>query len=223
MSFSHYHRSLTPTSIHDSHYNKSFPLKVSDFICSPICNKKIGNIYVLSSSPYIHISLGPHWIGTVVTLILIAGGTLLDYNIVAQNTAISSSFQSFCIHYIYIMCTTTMTLLLLTACSDPGITTKENQLFDTSLIGSSNSSSKYDEVFDSEGDSCFHCDECDIKQPQRMNIYHCYDCGCCIIGHDHHCPWMSKCIGKKNMKWFILFNISWMLYLLQLLLFAMYF
>ena len=34
------------------------------------------------------------------------------------------------------------------------------------------------------------------------NTEHCSDCGVCIEGMDHHCPWSSKCIGKGNLKIF---------------------
>ena len=37
---------------------------------------------------------------------------------------------------------------------------------------------------------------------------HCTECGICIMGSDHHCPWTSKCIGKKNLCLFNCFLIS---------------
>ena len=44
------------------------------------------------------------------------------------------------------------------------------------------------------------------------NTSHCDDCEICvegnniiISGYDHHCPWTSKCIGKRNIKTFYLF------------------
>ena len=36
-----------------------------------------------------------------------------------------------------------------------------------------------------------------------LRVYHCPDCGLCIIRHDHHCPWLSTCIGLNNHKDFI--------------------
>ena len=40
-----------------------------------------------------------------------------------------------------------------------------------------------------------------------LRVYHCADCGLCIIRHDHHCPWLSTCIGLNNHKDFIILVI----------------
>jgi palmitoyltransferase ZDHHC9/14/18 len=40
-----------------------------------------------------------------------------------------------------------------------------------------------------------------------MRVYHCPDCGLCILRHDHHCPWLSTCIGLNNHKHFIILII----------------
>lgn len=36
---------------------------------------------------------------------------------------------------------------------------------------------------------------------------HCGDCDVCIEGFDHHCPWVSKCIGKENLCAFYTFLV----------------
>ncbi|KAK4783796.1 hypothetical protein SAY86_018164 [Trapa natans] len=47
------------------------------------------------------------------------------------------------------------------------------------------------------------CATCKIVRPLRAK--HCSTCGRCVEQFDHHCPWISNCIGKKN-KWdFFLF------------------
>ena len=51
------------------------------------------------------------------------------------------------------------------------------------------------------------CEFC--KEYFPRDFYHCIDCGCCIERLDHHCPWIGRCIGAKNMKYFIRFNILW--------------
>jgi hypothetical protein len=51
-----------------------------------------------------------------------------------------------------------------------------------------------------------YCEKCKVFKPKR--VFHCERCDICIEGFDHHCPWMSKCIGKKNLKSFYLFILS---------------
>lgn len=51
------------------------------------------------------------------------------------------------------------------------------------------------------------CRECLIEQPLRSK--HCFDCGMCVALYDHHCPWLSNCIGEKNrfyFWWYLLFE-----------------
>lgn len=49
------------------------------------------------------------------------------------------------------------------------------------------------------------CLKCDCVKPPRS--HHCSVCGRCVMLMDHHCPWMNNCIGARNMKAFILFNM----------------
>lgn len=55
------------------------------------------------------------------------------------------------------------------------------------------------------------CDFCSVYQPPGGA--HCPDCNVCIAGYDHHCVWMGTCIGKKNYRQFVRFNVSWLYYL----------
>ncbi len=34
---------------------------------------------------------------------------------------------------------------------------------------------------------------------------HCADCDLCVAYYDHHCPWVSKCIGGNNLTRFYIF------------------
>lgn len=47
-----------------------------------------------------------------------------------------------------------------------------------------------------------YCLVCHIFKPERS--HHCSTCGSCILMMDHHCPWMSCCVGLNNRKFFML-------------------
>ena len=49
------------------------------------------------------------------------------------------------------------------------------------------------------------CYKCKGVKPPRS--HHCSTCGRCVLKMDHHCPWMNNCIGLKNQKAFLLFNM----------------
>jgi hypothetical protein len=104
---------------------------------------------------------------------------------------------------------------------DPGIIVKDNIFYDYDLIErNDNENVTHIKSFNKDRNNVAYCDVCEIYQYPNLNIRHCDDCDCCILGHDHHCPWMGKCVGKKNMKWFIIFNCSWIIYVTELLIVA---
>jgi len=122
--------------------------------------------------------------------------------------------------------------ILITINIDPGIIVKDSVYCEYDLIernddndddidnnNNSNNKNKLNTKTRNLYDTAY-CDVCQVYQYNDLNIRHCDDCGCCIVGHDHHCPWMGKCVGKRNMTWFIIFNISWILYVVELLIVA---
>ena len=57
------------------------------------------------------------------------------------------------------------------------------------------------------------CRTCNTFKPPRS--FHCTDCDACIEVHDHHCPWVGTCVGKRNHKYFLTFAITTTLHALQ--------
>mmetsp|Transcript_21902 Transcript_21902/g.52114 ORF Transcript_21902/g.52114 Transcript_21902/m.52114 type:complete len:292 (-) Transcript_21902:91-966(-) len=57
-----------------------------------------------------------------------------------------------------------------------------------------------------------YCDRCKVWQPP--DGVHCPECDVCVAGYDHYCVWMGTCIGKRNYRQFVKFNITWVFYIL---------
>lgn len=49
------------------------------------------------------------------------------------------------------------------------------------------------------------CKKCQVPKPDRT--HHCSTCKKCVLKMDHHCPWLSTCLGLHNYKPFVLFLI----------------
>lgn len=59
-----------------------------------------------------------------------------------------------------------------------------------------------------------YCDKCNIYATKKDELYHCIICGICISQSDHHCAWISKCVGRNNYlshNIFILLVLSYLL------------
>ena len=136
--------------------------------------------------------VGPHWGGLMYTATLISGSTVAFIN----NTA--SHMGAGHVALALSLCAASLCFLFLTGCSDPGIVRPGSALAE-----------------DAESARGRFCDVCQIHQP--LGTYHCEDCNACIEELDHHCPWMGKCVGKRNMRWFQLFNLTWVAYLIFVL------
>ena len=57
------------------------------------------------------------------------------------------------------------------------------------------------------------CPFCEIQCPRTKHglpTEHCFVCGVCVEGLDHHCPWTGSCIGHRNIWTFRIFLVATM-------------
>lgn len=50
------------------------------------------------------------------------------------------------------------------------------------------------------------CKSCNIIR--NLRVFHCKHCGLCVLRHDHHCIWLSNCIGVYNHQKFLVLVFS---------------
>ena len=50
------------------------------------------------------------------------------------------------------------------------------------------------------------CKKCGCAKPE--GCHHCSVCDKCVLGMDHHCPWMNTCVGRDNYAYFLRFLSS---------------
>ena len=54
------------------------------------------------------------------------------------------------------------------------------------------------------------CHSCNHHMPPRAK--HCGTCHCCIDRHDHHCRFLSNCVGIRNYRSFVLLLVNSLVY-----------
>ena len=149
---------------------------------------KIGNFYVLkvfySHKSKIFLIIGPDYPGIFAVLTIFTLSFALALVLFKEFIKRSILFVLFVVN---------VSVYIIIAVSDPGIL-------------------KYCRKLDDIADSLLtYCDLCDsIKSTEFV---HCFICNCCILNRSHHCSWVGKCVGQKNMIFFQIFNLCWISYL----------
>lgn len=104
-----------------------------------------------------------------------------------------------------------LTSLVLTAFSDPGIIPRQGE-FDETLDPRTGThrprqpARYFDLLLRGHPYKLKYCTTCNIYRPPRCT--HCSVCENCIERFDHHCPWIGNCIGKRNYWFFFTFVSS---------------
>ncbi|KAL3893588.1 MAG: hypothetical protein SGARI_008074 [Bacillariaceae sp.] len=155
---------------------------------------RVGKVHILYPQ-FFHVSgwgvLGPHWFGPVcVWLILVGASHLCVKAILRRHLGVGSIV----ICYLFLaLCTYRLTDVSL---RDPGV------VLDKEIPA---------HVAPEHVNQYRFCDRCQVWQPP--DGIHCPECNVCVAGYDHHCVWMGTCIGKRNYRQFVLFNMSWLYYI----------
>lgn len=191
--------------------------------------------------------VGPHWIGVVVTLAIILVATIAFLyqqcsRLAWYYTLFTFAFCFMTLYYLFETSCRDPGILLPhrytkddteddqdnddqmengqvytnhEAPSDLLLSQRFSSAADTALVTPSRLPTAPGAAYANDGGRTRMCDICGVQQDQYTE--HCDDCDVCIDEYDHHCPWMGKCIGRKNLRAFKLFNLSWVLYVVFVL------
>ena len=180
--------SALPSTVKPRHHRKQ---KGKSYCYGYIQPQPVGNMHILFPA-YFHTSgfgvLGPQWFGPVCVWLILAVST----HFVLKSARHLGWISAAICYLFFAVCT-----FLLTDVSfrDPGI------CMDKEIP---------EHVTQDSVNDWRWCDFCQVYQPP--DGAHCADCNVCVAGYDHHCVWMGTCIGKKNYRQFVRFNVSWLYY-----------
>ena len=128
------------------------------------------------------IAIGPHWYVSLfgfALILFVAAGLLYPLYPIFTPTILA----------IYTLVSgSVLAIYLMMIFSDPGIVPAPRS---ASIL------------MDKEEGTAFTCKRC--LTPKEARAIHCEDCDICIEGLDHHCIWVGKCVGKKNLRLFYVF------------------
>ena len=182
--------SIQPKKIIPTQYTSSIPNTIisDDFFISPqISHKKRfkrfifkihGNLLLIFCSEEFKdynepiIVIGPQWYMFLLGIVLLVLTELLLYSLLWQKSSQLFCFIGVMINMIHIV------VYIWLFISNPGVVIRNAK----------------------NGDIA--CRRCKCIRNKECKQKHCKECDACFEGLDHHCPWISKCVGVKNVHLF---------------------
>lgn len=135
---------------------------------------------------------GPEPLHLGVSVLLLLAPCFLFYQTVLP--LIAAEQQLACSVIVLTLLTISLLLLFVVAFTDPGIIPR----------GAGDPGNRRKEcVVNGQTILLKWCSTCKVFRPPRAK--HCFVCNNCVAAFDHHCPWISNCVGQRNRRSFLIF------------------